>query len=290
MKVDNAIIMAAGTSSRFAPLSYEKHKALIDIRGEILIERQIKQLLEAGIPEIIIITGYKAEQFYYLQDKYGIKLVHNPDYLIRNNNSSIWAVKDYLHNSYICSSDNYFLDNPFETNVSEAYYAAQYANGTTSEWCLEEDSEGYISSVKIGGENAWYMFGHTFWDEQFSSRFISILAKEYYCPETAAKLWEDIYIEHLDVLKMRLQKYAPGFIFEFDTLDELRQFDNSYFNDTRSDILKEISKKLQLSEAELSCFKAIKDQSAAAVGFTFKAKNKCYQYLYNSSRLEQIEE
>ena len=38
MKVDNAIIMAAGTSSRFAPISYERHKALIEVKGEILIE------------------------------------------------------------------------------------------------------------------------------------------------------------------------------------------------------------------------------------------------------------
>ena len=63
MKVDNAVIMAAGTSSRFAPLSYEIHKALIEVRGEILIERQIRQLKEAGVPEIYIVTGYKAEQF-----------------------------------------------------------------------------------------------------------------------------------------------------------------------------------------------------------------------------------
>ena len=43
-KVDNAIIMAAGLSSRFAPLSYETHKALIKVKGEVLIERQIKQI------------------------------------------------------------------------------------------------------------------------------------------------------------------------------------------------------------------------------------------------------
>ena len=36
-KVDNAVIMAAGTSARFAPLSYENPKALIEIRGESLI-------------------------------------------------------------------------------------------------------------------------------------------------------------------------------------------------------------------------------------------------------------
>ena len=44
-KVDNAIIMAAGTSSRFAPLSYERPKALIEVKGEVLLERQIKQLM-----------------------------------------------------------------------------------------------------------------------------------------------------------------------------------------------------------------------------------------------------
>lgn len=49
MLVDNAVIMAAGTSSRFAPISYEKPKALINVKGEILIERQIKQLYDVGI-------------------------------------------------------------------------------------------------------------------------------------------------------------------------------------------------------------------------------------------------
>jgi len=44
LKVNNAIIMAAGTSSRFAPLSYEKPKSLIEVKGEVLIERQIRQL------------------------------------------------------------------------------------------------------------------------------------------------------------------------------------------------------------------------------------------------------
>ena len=33
IEVDNAIIMAAGTSSRFAPLSFERPKALIEVPG-----------------------------------------------------------------------------------------------------------------------------------------------------------------------------------------------------------------------------------------------------------------
>ena len=59
--VDNAVIMAAGTASRFAPLSFEKPKALIEVKGEVLIERQIRQLKEAGISEIIVVVGYKKE-------------------------------------------------------------------------------------------------------------------------------------------------------------------------------------------------------------------------------------
>ena len=113
-KVDNAVIMAAGASSRFAPLSYEMPKALIPVRGEVLIERQIRQLQEAGVPEIIVVTGYKHECFDYLADKFHVKLVHNPEYHVRNNHSSIYAVRDYLRNSYICSSDNYLRRTPLK--------------------------------------------------------------------------------------------------------------------------------------------------------------------------------
>ena len=149
-KVDNAVIMAAGTSSRFAPLSYELPKALIEVKGEILIERQIRQLRKVGIEEIIIVTGYKSEQFEYLKDKFNVKLVHNKDYLTKNNNASIYVVKDYLKNSYVCSADNYFTVNPFESEVDYSYYSALYANGNTKEWCLEYDENDIICKVEIG--------------------------------------------------------------------------------------------------------------------------------------------
>ena len=66
----NAIIIAAGTSSRFVPLSFEKPKGLIEVKGEVLIERQLRQLNEAGIDDITIVVGYMAEKFAYLADKY----------------------------------------------------------------------------------------------------------------------------------------------------------------------------------------------------------------------------
>ena len=78
MRVNNAIIMAAGTASRFAPISYERPKALIEVRGEVLIERQIRQIQEAGINEIIIVTGYMAEQFDFRKD-FEIIIPHRQD-------------------------------------------------------------------------------------------------------------------------------------------------------------------------------------------------------------------
>lgn len=287
-KVDNAVVMAAGTSSRFAPLSYEMPKALIEVKGEILIERQIRQLQEAGISQIVLVTGYKKEQFEYLKDKFGVILVENKEYLSRNNNASIYAVKAYLKNTYICSADNYFCRNPFEKEVSDAYYAAVYAKGETNEWCMKEDAEGNINEVIIGGKNAWYMLGHAFWNEEFSRKFVKILESVYEIPETAGLLWESIYAAHLDGLKLKMRKYPPDYIFEFDTLDELRVFDRSYVNNTRSGILKTAAQDLHCREADITAIQSIRSSNNTAAGFTFIVGQNCYEYIYETKKIRRI--
>ena len=287
-RVDNAVIMAAGTSSRFAPLSFEKPKALTEVKGEILIERQIRQILDAGIRDVIIVTGYKKEQLEYLKGKFGVKLVENKEYLTRNNNSTINAVKDMLGNSYICSSDNYFAADPFETVVDDSYYAADWSEGPTQEWCLTEDADGYIDSVKIGGSGAWYMLGHTFWNEKFSRTFLQILEETYDLPETAGKLWEAIYMEHLDVLKMKMRRYPDDFIFEFDTLDELREFDDTYKDDTRSVIIKDIAARLGCPERGITGVSVYKNVDNTASGIYFDAIGKKYRYDYETAELEEF--
>ncbi len=288
MKVDNAVILAAGLGERFAPLSYERHKALTVIKGEILIERQIKQLIKAGVPQIFIVVGYKADQFIYLKDKYGVELINNPDYLIRNNNSSIWYAKDILRNSYICSSDNYYEYNPFSTYENESYYTAQYAEGFTNEWCMQEDRNGNICSVTIGNSNSWYMLGHAFWSEEFSKYFIECLTNEYDQPETYSKLWESILVDHLDVLKMKIKKYDTPFIYEFDSLDELRQFDNSYYDDTRSQCVKSVCRLLDAQERDIVHITPIDAYSHTMTGFEFDYGNKHYRYTYASETLEVL--
>lgn len=288
IKVKNAVIMAAGTSSRFAPLSYEKPKALIRVKGEVLIERQIMQLREAGIREIYIVTGYKANMFDYLKDKYNVYLRYNHEYTVRNNNSSIRVVEDIIGDTYICSADNYFIRNPFSSYEDGGYYAAVYSDGPTKEWCLSVDPRGFIDKVHIGGKSCWYMLGHTFWDKAFSRRFINILNHNYDLPDMAEKLWEEIYIEHLDELKLKIRKYPAKTIFEFDSLDELRQFDSSYINHTGSSIMASIAEKMKVQEGEIIDINSIKGKDNQAVGFTFKVHERNYQCLYGKSEIVSL--
>lgn len=226
--VDNAIILAAGFASRFAPLSNTTPKALLKVRGDILIERQIKQLQEANIKNIYIVTGYLHEKFQYLKDSFHVELIYNPEYDKRNNHSSIWAARDILNNSYICSSDNFFSQNVFSATASQPFYSALYSEGNTPEYCLTTDDQGRITVVKIGGCKSWYMFGHVLWNGAFSQRFLSILEKEYDDPKTKGLLWENIYLNHLHELTLYIKKYPSNIIYEFDSLDELCEFDSSY--------------------------------------------------------------
>lgn len=250
-KVDNAIIMAAGLSSRFAPISYEKPKGLLRVRGEILIERQIEQLLAAGIDDITVVVGYKKEFFFYLEDKYGVSIVVNPEYSSKNNHSTLMVVRKKLRNTYICSSDDYFTENPFEPYVYQAYYATQYCSGKTNEWCIKEGSGGRITGVTIGGADSLIMLGHVYFDAAFSSKFVEILEAEYGRPETADKLWEDLYIEHIKELNMVVQQYPDGMVNEFDSLDELREFDPEFIQNVDSEAFDNIATTLSCSRSEI---------------------------------------
>lgn len=249
--VDNAVIMAAGLSSRFAPISYELPKGLLKVRGEVLIERQIRQLREAGVENVVVVVGYKKEAFYYLEDEFGVKLVINRHFADRNNNESLWLVRELLGNTYVCSSDNYFEKNPFERHVWGAYYAAQWSEGPTDEWCLEVGPHDRITGVTIGGSHAWYMVGHAYFDRAFSERFSTILDEGHGKPETDSKLWEQLYIEHVGELPMQVRHYDPPTIHEFDSLDELRNFDPLFLENVDSEVFDNIVAVLGCEKGEI---------------------------------------
>ncbi|WP_455134843.1 NTP transferase domain-containing protein [Schaalia cardiffensis] len=276
-KVDNAVILAAGMSSRFAPISYERPKGTLRVRGEILIERQIRQLQEVGITDITVVVGYKKEYFFNLVEKFGVTIVVNPEYMTRNNNGSLWLVLDRLANTYICSSDDYFTTNPFESHVYKAYYSAEYVEGPTNEWCITTGGGGRITGAKVGGADAWTMLGHVYFDRTFSSRFREILRAVYHLPETSGKLWESIYLDHVKELDMVIRKYPAGVIYEFDSVDELRSFDPKFMENVDSEVFDTISKVLNCPKDDITDFYPLK-QGITNLSCHFRVGEEEYVY------------
>ncbi len=286
-EVDNAIIMAAGLSSRFAPISYEKPKGLLTVQGEVLIERQIKQLKNAGIDDIIVVVGYKQELFFYLEDKYGVTIVVNHEFATRNNNSSLYAVRDKLSNSLICSSDVYYAENPFSKCEWSAYYATELADGPTQEWCVTLSSHDRIKAVTIGGSNSPYMIGHAYFDKEFSERFRRILINEYDLPQTADKLWEELYIDHIEELPMIARIFNRGTIYEFDSLDDLRKFDPHFLENVDSTAFDNISATLGCTKSEIRDIFPLK-QGLTNLSCHFKTNEGEYVYRHPGVGTEQL--
>ena len=288
-KVDNAVIMAAGLSSRFVPLSLEKPKGLLIVKNEVLIERQIEQLQEAGIREIVLVLGYKKEAFFYLEDKYkGIHIVINPEYNIKNNTHTLYLARDFIRNSYICSSDDYFEQNPFDEYVYQAYYSTVYVPEKTNEWYIIPDSKGNVSRVRKSGEDGYIMLGHAYWDKAFSSSIMQILEDDHLVGNYDQTLWEQVLADHVKKLPpMEMKVYPENVIFEFDSLEELRQFDQYYVNNTHSRIIRNIALTLGCAESEITNFRPIKE-GLTNTSFALTVADKQYVYRHPGEGTEAI--
>ena len=176
-KVDGAVITAAGFGSRFVPLTFETPKGLLEVFGERMIERQIKQLHEAGITDITIIVGYLKEKFEYLIDKYQVKLLYNPEYATKNNLATIYHARELFRgrNMYLLVSDNWIRNNMYHKYECGAWYSSVYMDGETSEWCLSSNKKGRITSVQVGGHDSWVMYGPAFLSRDFSNQLIPLI-------------------------------------------------------------------------------------------------------------------
>ena len=154
--IKNAIILCAGKSTRFAPFTYEKPKGLFIVRGEVLIERQINQLIEAGVEDIYLVLGYMKEKFFYLEQKYEeVKLIVNNTYGRYGNLYSLYVAREHLGNTFVCCSDHYFLNNPFiDSNESnKSYRACTYLEDNFREFGVDYSDDDIITGCYVGGSD-----------------------------------------------------------------------------------------------------------------------------------------
>lgn len=290
-KVDGALITAAGFGSRFVPLTFETPKGLLKVFGERMIERQIRQLHEVGIHDITIAVGYLKEKFEYLIDKYGVKLLYNPEYGEKNTLATIYRCRKVLEgrNMYILSSDNWLRENMFHSWECGAWYSAAFQNGDTREWCLEFNKKGRITDVNVGGRDSWFMYGPVYCSREFTKEFLPVLEAYYQLPGTEQFYWEQVYMDMLKgEARRRLEKEDPVLlqkteeacgvpasrwsyislhantqpanqVYEFENLEELRLFDHSYENNSNNEALELVSRVFGVQESlihDIRCLKA----------------------------------
>jgi choline kinase len=135
------VILAAGQGKRLLPLTTEVPKALLDIGGKTLIERQIEAFAAKGLKDFTVVTGYGAQRMEEALAKASQKLdieittIFNPFYAVADNLASCWMARSAMAGDFIqVNGDNVFRNDLVEkllaapafpvsvaTNIKQAY-------------------------------------------------------------------------------------------------------------------------------------------------------------------------
>lgn len=95
-----AVILAAGMGKRLGELTKGNTKCMIEVGGETLISRLLRQLDKHALSKIILVVGYKAQELKdylaTLQVQTPIEFVENTVYDKTNNIYSLYLAKDHL--------------------------------------------------------------------------------------------------------------------------------------------------------------------------------------------------
>lgn len=275
----NAIILAAGKSNRFAPFTYEKPKGLFRVKGEILIERQIEQLKEAGINDIYVVVGYMKEKFFYLEQKYGVKLIVNNEFGKKGNLYTLYVAREYLANTFICCADHYFRFNPFIDNNEEnrSYRACTYQNDKFREFAVSVSDADVITEMRVGGSDSLAMVGHAYMNEKFSAKFRKLMEAEIGDFGVASMFWEEFYSKHCRELTFYKKEFNKDDILEFDSIEDLRAFDSEFLLNVDSEIITNICNTLHCNPNDIDDISVI-NAGLTNVSFAFNCNGTKYVY------------
>ena len=242
----NAIILAAGFGMRMVPINLSAPKALLEVNGEPLIERVIKQLHEVGVKDITIVIGFMKESFDYLIDEYGAELVVNPEYASKNNLSSLALVADRISNTYIIPSDIWCDRNPFNAHEMYSWYMVSDIFENESDVRVNRKNE----LVKVGehdGGNA--MVGISYLLEEDAGVIREIIKKLNSSGKHDEDFWE-VALYHNGKMLLPARVVHASNVVEINTYEQLRELDGES-NHLKSDALDVIAEIFQAKPEDI---------------------------------------
>lgn len=269
-KTKNAIILAAGYGMRMVPINTSIPKGLIEINGEPLIERLIKQLKEVEINEIYIVVGFLKEKYEYLIDKYNVQLIVNSEYDTKNNLHSLNKVMDKINNTYILPCDIWCKNNPFRKSELYSWYMVDKSKTDTSNIKIDRNYNLKLVNQKEYG-NA--MIGISYIKESEKE----ILKKNINTCSMNKKFdnsfWECALINKNEIIvKARIAEYND--IVEINTYEQLRELDEKS-NQLKADAIEIIEKVFNVQNEEIKDITILK-KGMTNRSFLFKCKGDKY--------------
>lgn len=112
-----AIIIAAGPGSRLMPITDDKPKCLLEVKGKTIMQRQLETFKGCGINDIVVVRGYKGEMI----DYHRIRYYENSDYKNNNILRSLFYAESEMDDEFVFS----YSDIIFEQGVVERLLQSQ---------------------------------------------------------------------------------------------------------------------------------------------------------------------
>lgn len=265
-----AIILAAGFGMRMVPINTEIPKGLLEVNGEPLIERIIKQLHEVGIKEIYIVVGFMKEKYEYLIDEFNVELIVNSEYSVKNNLHSLKLVKDYLHNSYIIPCDIWCDRNLFSRYELYSWYMVSDLVENESDVRVNRKMELVIVPEKSGG-NA--MIGIAYLVDDVADIVKDKIEKLSESSKYDESFWEEA-LYNKDKMIVSAKVVHSSDVVEINTYEQLRELD-SYSNHLKTEAIQVICKAIDARAEEVIDITVLK-KGMTNRSFLFTCKGKKY--------------
>lgn len=278
LRVKNAVILAAGGTDISSKSVYNMPKGLFMKNGETLIERQIRQLKETGITDITVVLGYKQELYFFLVDKWGVNIEINPD-LKKNSIYSLYIARNYLDSTYILNCDNYYEENPFSQYEFNAFHTTVYKEDARNELVVKKNTSGRILELSSCAKSGECVYGHSYFDPEFSRRLLMYMNKEIDDFRISAMFWEEFISRHIDDLDMYVREYPADFLYEFDTIQEIQNIEGLFLGNVSGWINEKICSVLQCKEDEISDINVL-EKGLSNILFTFVVRGERYIFRY----------
>lgn len=263
-----AIVLAAGYGMRMIPINIETPKGLLQVNGEPLIERIIKQLYEVGVRDITIVVGFMKEAYEYLIDEYKTELLVNMEYSQKNNLHSLNLAQKKIENAYIIPCDIWCGENPFHEDELYSWYMVNELMDDESSVRINRKQE--LVRTNTGGNQ---MIGIAYITGKLSDILKKHLAEMDEDSHYQNSFWEEALFRQDKVLAVACLVNSQTTC-EINTYEQLRELDSSS-HQLRSQVIQLIAESLKTDENEIENIKVLK-KGMTNRSFLFTCRGRMY--------------